>query len=69
MKKLTIHSEYIRICDALKFANLAESGGAAKMLISEGEVTVNGEACLQKGKKLYPGDRFALIGEEPIEIQ
>ena len=69
MEKLTINSEYIRLCDALKFANIVETGGVAKMLILDGYVTVNGEVCLQKGKKLYPGDRFAIDGEEQYEIR
>ena len=69
MEKLVINSEYIRLCDALKFANLVETGGVAKMLILDGYVTVNGEVCLQKCKKLHPGDRFAIDGEEQFETQ
>ncbi len=69
MEKLDISSEYIRLCDALKFANLVETGGVAKMLILDGYVKVNGEVCLQKGKKLYPGDRFSIDEEEQFEIQ
>ena len=69
MEQLAITSEYIRLCDALKLANLVESGGIAKMLILDGQVTVNGEVCQMKGKKLFPGDQFALLGEEPFEIQ
>lgn len=64
MKKLIIYDEFIRLCDALKFAGIAETGGIAKLMILDGEVTVNGEPCLQKGKKLYPGDVFSLEGEQ-----
>lgn len=63
MKKLIIHDEYIRLCDALKFAGIAETGGIAKLMILDGEVTVNGEPCLQKGKKIYPEDVFTIDGE------
>ena len=63
MKKLIIYDEYIRLCDALKFAGIAETGGIAKLMILDGEVKVNGEVCLQKGKKLYPEDVFELDGE------
>ena len=64
MKKLIIYDEFIRLCDALKFAGIAETGVIAKLMILDGEVTVNGEPCLQKGKKLYPGDVFSLEGEQ-----
>ena len=60
--KIQIHTEFIKLQDALKYANLIYSGGEAKQLILEGTVKVNGEVCLQRGKKLYPGDRFSFQG-------
>ena len=59
---VSISTEYIKLQDALKFANLVYSGGEAKTLIQEGQVTVNGEVCTMRGKKLRPGDKFALMG-------
>lgn len=64
MNKLLIRDEYIRLCDALKLCGIAETGGHAKMMILDGEVLVNGEVCLMKGKKLYEEDTFSLLGEE-----
>ncbi len=64
MNKLVIYDPFIRLCDALKFAGIAETGGIAKLMILDGEVLVNGEVCLMKGKKLYPGDRFTIDGQE-----
>lgn len=61
-EKLPIRTEYITLDAALKYANLCSTGGEAKARILEGEVRVNGEACLQRGKKLRPGDRFSLDG-------
>ena len=61
--KLEITTEYITLQDALKFANLVASGGEAKMLIQEGAVTVNGETCTMRGKKLRPGDKVEFAGE------
>lgn len=58
-----ISTEYIKLDSFLKFANAAESGGMAKALIENGEVTVNGEVCAQRGKKLRPGDRVKLHGD------
>ena len=55
-----IHTEFIKLQDFLKFCNAASSGGEAKVRITEGEVSVNGEPCLMRGKKLRPGDRVTL---------
>lgn len=59
-----IGTEFIKLESALKLANAVGSGGEAKALIQEGQATVNGEVCTMRGKKLYPGDRFALMGTE-----
>lgn len=58
MNKVTISTEYIKLESAMKLANAAETGGMAKAVIQDGLVSVNGEVCLMRGKKLYPGDRF-----------
>ena len=60
---LQIHTEYIKLQDALKYANIVYSGGEAKALIQEGEVLVNGEVCTMRGKKLRPGDKFEFDGQ------
>ena len=60
---LTITTEYIKLQDALKFANVVYSGGEAKQLILEEQVLVNGEVCTMRGKKLRDGDKFSFNGE------
>ena len=62
-KALAIHTEFIKLQDALKYANLVYSGGEAKQLILEEMVKVNGEVCTMRGKKLYPGDVFTFDGQ------
>lgn len=59
---VVIHTEFIKLQDAMKYANLVYSGGEAKQLILEGQVKVNGEVCTMRGKKLYPGDSFSFMG-------
>ena len=59
--KVVIGTEFIKLQDAMKYANAAESGGMAKIAIQEGEVLVNGEVCTMRGKKLYPGDSFTFM--------
>lgn len=63
MREIQIQSEFIKLDALLKFTNLVSSGGEAKIRISEGEVLVNGEPCLMRGKKLRPGDTVTLDGE------
>lgn len=57
-KKLPVTTPFIKLDAALKFSGAAETGGHAKLLVEEGRIRVNGEPCLQRGKKLYPGDTF-----------
>ena len=64
MKTITITTEYIKLQDLLKFANLVATGGEAKERIQAGEVTVNGEVCTMRGKKIRPGDVVSFEGQE-----
>ena len=59
---LEITTEFIKLQDAMKYANAVYSGGEAKVLIQEGQVEVNGEICTMRGKKLRPGDSFTFAG-------
>lgn len=56
METITITTKYIRLQDLIKLAGIVNTGGEAKQLIQDGQVQVNGEACLQRGRKLHPGD-------------
>ena len=64
MKTIIITTEFIKLQDLLKFANLVETGGEAKERVQAGEVTVNGEVCTMRGKKIRPGDVVAFSGQE-----
>ena len=59
---VAIGTEFIKLDAALKYANAVETGGVAKAVIQEGLVTVNGEVCTMRGKKLYPGDQVDFEG-------
>ncbi len=63
MKTVAITTEYIKLQDLLKLAGLVETGGEAKERVQAGEARVNGEVCLQRGKKLRPGDEVDFAGE------
>ncbi len=64
MTKINIQTDFIKLDSFLKFSGAAADGGEAKSLIAAGQVKVNGEACLMRGKKLYEGDRVAVDGAE-----
>ena len=64
MTEITITTEFIKLQDLLKLANLVGTSGEAKIVIQEGEVFVNGEVCTMRGKKIRPGDTVAYDGEE-----
>ena len=59
---VVIYTEFIKLQDAMKYANVVYSGGEAKQLILDGQVKVNGEVCTMRGKKLYAGDTFSFMG-------
>ena len=64
MEIIKIRDEYIKLGQALKLAGLVESGVDAKIEIQEGNVYVNGEVELQRGKKIYVGDVIEFDGQQ-----
>lgn len=62
MTTITITTEYIKLQDLMKFAAIASTGGEAKIMVQEGQVTVNGEVCTQRGRKIRPGDDVCADG-------
>lgn len=67
MKKIEIKTEFIKLDSLLKFAGLVTTGGEAKLHIADGQVQVNGEVCLSRGKKIYEGDTVT-VGDEELEV-
>ena len=64
METLKLRDDYIKLGQALKAANLVESGVMAKIVIQDGLVTVNGETEIQRGKKLHEGDIVEFNGSQ-----
>ncbi len=69
MKKETVKitTEWIKLDSLLKFAGMCDTGGFAKELIQQGKVTVNGEVCTMRGKKIRPGDTVG-VDQYLIEV-
>ncbi len=66
--EIYIKDAFIKLGQAMKLAGMVGSGTDAKILISYGEVTVNGEVETRRGRKLYPGDEFTWK-EETVRVE
>jgi ribosome-associated protein len=64
MESIQIKDEFIKLGQALKLAGLVESGVEAKIVIQDGQVTLNGNVETQRGKKLYDGDVVEYNGQK-----
>jgi len=67
-KQVKIDTEYIKLDQLLKFGEVLDSGGHAKLVILSGEVKVNGQISLERGKKIRPGDKV-LFQDVEIEVK
>ena len=64
IEEIAINTEFIKLDQLLKWANLTGSGVEAKMFIQNGEVKVNGVGETRRGKKIYDGDIVEFAGEK-----
>ena len=65
---IQITTEFIKLDALLKFANVVMTGGEAKIIIQEGDVSVNGEVCTMRGKKIRPGDTVEIGGDVRLNV-
>lgn len=63
MIDIQISTEFIKLDSFLKFSGAASLGSEAKMYVLDELVKVNGDICIQRGKKLYKGDIVEFNGE------
>lgn len=66
MKTISINTEYIKLDQFIKWADVVPTGTEAKLLILDGHVKVNGEVELRRGKKLRKSDIIEVNGLEFI---
>lgn len=64
--QIKITTEFIKLDSLIKFAGLSVTGGEAKEAVQQGLVSVNGEVCTMRGKKIRPGDKVSLEDYEVI---
>jgi ribosome-associated protein len=64
MREVSIGGDMIRLGQFLKLADLIDTGGEGKVLIASGDVTVNGEVDVRRGRQLHPGHVVRVLGRE-----
>ena len=68
MRKVEITREPVELYKILKFEGLVSTGGEAKLLIGDGQVTVNGEVETRKRRKMLAGDIIEFRGDR-LEVR
>ena len=70
VEEIKISTEYIKLDQHLKFSGVAENGADAKDMILDEIVSVNGEICTMRGKKLRSGDEVIInFEDEALKIE
>lgn len=64
-----VRDEVIRLGQFLKLANLVDSGADAKAAIAQGEVSVDGEVELRRGRQLRDGAVVTYAGRSARMVQ
>ncbi len=57
-----LRGEHVALCDLLKVVGVADSGGQAKLMIANGEVTVDGNPESRKTAKMRAGQTVECSG-------
>lgn len=64
MRIVEINKEPVELYKILKFEGMVTTGGEAKLLIGDGQVTVNGETETRRRKKILDGDIIEFRNEK-----
>jgi ribosome-associated protein len=62
--KVYFKTEYIKLQQFMKLANIVSQGSDAKIFITQGEVLVNGDIETRRGRKIYSGDIVEAFGNK-----
>ena len=68
MRQVDINKEPVELFKILKFEGIVASGGQAKLVISDGQVKVNGEVETRKRRKMVHGD-IIVFGDEHLQVR
>ena len=69
MNEIYIKTEFIKLNQLLKLAGVLDQGSDIKFMLSEGQITLNGEKISERGKKIRPGDLVKVEGFDEILVK
>ena len=61
MREITIKTEFITLGQLLKYAGIIGNGGEIKAFLAQNDVFINGIQDQRRGKKVFPGDKVAVL--------
>jgi ribosome-associated protein len=67
IRDVSIREDSIRLGQLLKLADLVDNGAAAKELMVQGAVSVNGVTETRRGRRLAKGD-VVTLGDEAVRV-
>jgi len=62
-QEFKLRGEHVALCDLLKLAGIADSGGQGKLMIANGEVTVDGQPESRKTAKIRANQTVRCLGQ------
>ena len=68
VQQVPIRDESIRLGQLLKLANLVQDGAMARMVVENGEVTVDGRTVMRRGTQIRPGQVVGYAGQEVTPV-
>ena len=64
--EVELHTDFIKLDSLLKYAAVADTGAMGKEMVLDGIVSVNGEVCTMRGKKIRCGDVVEVDFEDAV---
>ena len=62
-----LRGEYVELCNLLKLAGIADSGGRGKQMVAEGSIQVDGQPEMRKTAKIRAG-QVVRCGDVSIKV-
>lgn len=63
-----LRGEHVALCDVLKLTGIADSGGQGKLMIANGEVTVDGQPESRKTAKIRANQTVRCLGQSVLVV-
>jgi ribosome-associated protein len=67
-QEFKLRGEYVALCDLLKLTGIADSGGQGKLMIANGEVTVDGQPESRKTAKIRANQTVRCLGQSVLVV-